>query len=298
MTGILFDIKRFSMHDGPGIRTTVFLKGCPLACVWCHNPESQSPRPVLLYRGGLCLGCGLCVSACPQGALALAGGAVARDPARCVACGSCAEKCPSEAATRVGREVDAGALAEELCKDRMFFDESGGGVTFSGGEPLCQAAFLAELLDRCGRLGLHRAVDTSGYADRQVMLDVARRAELVLYDIKLIDPALHQRYTGVPNDAILDNLRALSAEGIRLEIRLPVIPGITDAPESLEAVAAFVRSLPQWPPVRLLAHHHAAMSKYRRFGMEHKLGEIGDPSPGHMADIAARLRGSGIEVCM
>ncbi len=296
MIGTIFDIKRYSLHDGPGIRTTVFLKGCPLSCAWCHNPESQECSPAYLYRADVCLQCWRCVGRCPQGALSVGvPKGVVRDAARCVTCGGCAELCPSEATTRVGRVVAAAALVDEIVKDRMFFDESGGGVTFSGGEPLSQPAFLKEMLARCREAGLHSAVDTSGFAPRQVMLEIAQRADLILYDVKLIDAELHQRFTGVPNAEILENLRMLSAEGVRLEIRMPMIPGITDTLENLEAAAAYICSLPMRPAVRLLAHHHAAMSKYRRFGMEHTLGEIKDPSAGHMAEIAARLRRSGIE---
>ena len=295
MTGILFDIKRFSMHDGPGIRTTVFLKGCPLACEWCHNPESQAAASVLLYRREQCLLCLRCVEQCPQSALTARDGGILRDAARCASCGGCAASCPAEATVRVGREVEAGSLLDEIAKDRMFFDESGGGVTFSGGEPLDQPAFLAEMLIRCRWAGLHSAVDTSGYAPPQVALDIARQADLVLYDIKLIDSEAHQRYTGVPNAQILENLRSLSAEGVRLEIRMPMIPGLTDTPENLDAAVAFIRSLPRQPAVRLLAHHQAAMSKYRRFDLEHRLGKVADPPPDHMADIAARMRRAGIE---
>ncbi len=296
MTGTIFDLKRFSMHDGPGIRTTVFLKGCPLACVWCHNPESQPPETAYLQRNDLCVRCSLCVGRCPRNARSLGENGGVRDAARCVACGTCAEICPAEAVTRVGREVEADALVSQLAKDLLFFDESGGGVTFSGGEPLNQPAFLRKMLVRCRAAGLHCALDTSGYAPRQVVLDIARQADLILYDIKLVDPDLHKRYTGVSNACILENLRALSMIGVRMEIRMPIIPGITDTPDNLDAAAAFIRTLPSVPPVRLLAHHHAAMSKYRRFGMVHQLGELDDPSSGHMAACAARLKKFGIEV--
>ena len=296
MTGTIFDIKRFSMHDGPGIRTTVFLKGCPLSCVWCHNPESQSCEPVLLRRPELCVRCWRCAAACPQGALqAGAEQAFARDGGRCVACGACAEACPSEALTRVGRVVEARALIEEVARDRLFFDESGGGVTFSGGEPLDQPEFLKEALSLCRLEGLHSAVDTSGFAPRQVAREVAALADLVLYDLKLLDPDAHRRCTGVSNEEILGNLRALAAEGRRVEIRMPMIPGITDTEENIEAACRFIGTLPQKPRVRLLGHHHAAMSKYSRFGMKHRLGKVEDPTPDRLAEIAARMRSAGVE---
>jgi len=296
MTGTIFDIKRFSLHDGPGIRTTVFLKGCPLSCVWCHNPESQSTEPVLLRRPELCVRCWRCAAACPQGALrAGAEQARARDGARCVACGACAEACPSEALTRVGRAVEARALIEEVARDRLFFDETGGGVTFSGGEPLAQPEFLMEALSLCRQEGVHSAVDTSGFAPRQVAREVAALADLVLYDLKLLDPVAHRRYTGASNEEILGNLRALAAEGRRLEIRMPMIPGITDTAENVEAACLLIGSLPQKPRVRLLGHHHAAMSKYSRFGMQHRLGKVEDPSPDRLAEIAARMRRAGVE---
>lgn len=296
MIGTIFDIKRFSMHDGPGIRTTVFLKGCPLACAWCHNPESQSQAPALLQRNDLCVRCSRCVAQCSQAARVLGEDGGTRDAARCVACGECAEACPAEAVTRVGREAEADTLVAEIARDRVFFDESGGGVTFSGGEPLSQPAFLMDLLSRSREAGMHCAVDTSGYAARQTALTLARQADLVLYDLKLLDPVLHQRFTGVSNTGILENLRALSEDGPQLEVRMPMIPGITDTPENLDATAAFLRTLPRVPPVRLLAHHHAAMSKYCRFGMVHTLGELQDPTPEQMSGLAARLRKSGIEV--
>lgn len=296
MTGTIFDIKRFSLHDGPGIRTTVFMKGCPLACDWCHNPESQELKPVLLYRSGLCLLCGLCVQTCPQEALAAGDGAITRDSSRCVVCGGCAERCPAEAVSRVGYSIDVESLSRKLSSDRLFFEESGGGVTFSGGEPLCQPGFLAEMLDRCRKLRLHCAVDTSGYADPHLMVDIARRADMILFDVKLVDPRQHERYTGVSNAGIFENLRLISEMGISMEIRIPIIPGITDTRENLDAATALILALPNVPPVRLLGHHHAAMSKYERFGMKNKLGEKEDPLPIRMAEIAAGMISAGLEV--
>jgi pyruvate formate lyase activating enzyme len=296
MKGIVFDIKRFAIHDGPGIRTTVFLKGCPLNCAWCHNPESQSPKQDILYRPGLCLMCGKCISACPRSALSRTTSAIERDSAACDLCGACAAICPSDALSRVGYSVESAELMEEIERDISFFDESSGGVTFSGGEPLAQPAFLAEMLDLCSRRRIHTAVDTSGHALPGVMADIAGRTDLVLFDIKLLDSQLHMKYTGVVNSNILDNLRHVSSRGIPMEIRTPIIPGITDTPENLDAIAAFIMSLPVPPPLRLLPHHRAAMSKYGRFGIPNRLPDIEDPTPDRIASIAAELRKSGIEV--
>ena len=295
MTGTLFDIKRFAVHDGPGIRTTVFLKGCPLGCWWCHNPESQAAGIDLLYRSGSCLRCGRCVSACPAGAIRLGTAGVVLDPAACTRCGRCAEICPSESLTQVGRRIEAESLAAEIVRDRLFFDESGGGVTFSGGEPLAQPAFLLEMLERCGRQGIHRAVDTSGFAPRAVLLEAAARTDLFLFDLKAMDAALHRSCTGVDNAGILDNLRALGEAGAKVEIRIPVIPSITDC-ANIAAAGAFLASLPRRYRVRLLPYHRAAMHKYERFGMPRRLPDVAEPSSEVLTDLADRLKDYGLEV--
>jgi len=295
MTGTLFDIKRFAIHDGPGIRTTVFLKGCPLNCWWCHNPESQAAGLDLLYRSSQCLRCGTCVAACPAKALSLDASGVARDRAACTLCGRCAEACPAEAQTMVGRRISAEALAAEIARDRVFFDESGGGVTFSGGEPLAQPAFLLEMLDRCGAQGIHRAVDTSGYAPRATLLDVAARTDLFLFDLKLMDDALHRQYTGVGNAVVLENLEALSEAGAPVEIRIPVVPSITDG-GNIAATGVFLASLPRRPRVRILPYHRAAMHKYGRFGMQRRLRDVPEPSPENLMELAGKLKDCGLEV--
>lgn len=295
MTGTIFDIKRFAVHDGPGIRTAVFLKGCPLNCWWCHNPESQSADLDVLYRPATCLRCGTCVTACPVKALRLGPAGIVRDRSACTRCGRCAQACPAEALSLVGRRVDAEPLAQELARDRVFFDESGGGVTFSGGEPLAQPAFLLELLERCGAQRLHRTVDTSGYAPRATLLEVAARTDLFLFDLKLMDGALHRQYTGVDNAGILENLAALSAAGAEIEIRIPLIPAVTDG-GNLAAAGTFLAALPRRHRVRLLPYHRAARHKYAQFGMPQRLADVAEPPPEHLRQQADILRDYGLEV--
>lgn len=295
-TGTIFDLKRYSVQDGPGIRTTVFLKGCPLNCVWCHNPESQAHAPDVLYRPQLCIDCGACIKACPAGALAPAPKGVTLDHARCTRCGNCTRACPSGALTMVGRRISAGELVSEIARDAAFFDESGGGVTFSGGEPLAQPAFLADLLDRCGALGIHRTVDTSAYAEAGILADIAKRTDLFLVDIKLLNSAEHKRWAGVPNEPILRNIRWLSASGHPIKIRIPIIPGITDTPANLDAARDFIASLPNRPAVRLLPHHRAAMAKYERFGIPRRMPEAAEPTPEAVEVIADRMREAGLVV--
>lgn len=294
MNGVIFDIKRFAIHDGPGIRTTVFLKGCPLNCGWCHNPESQAASLDLVYRAAACIRCGGCVTACAAGALRLAETGVVRDRTRCTLCGKCAEACPSEALRLVGRHVDAAALTADIGRDRVFFDESGGGVTFSGGEPLAQPDFLLEMLDRCGRQGLHRAVDTSGFAPRDALMKVAALTDLFLFDLKLMDGAGHLRHTGVDNAGILANLRALSDAGTAVEVRIPVIPSVTDG-ANIAAIGAFLAALPRPHPVRLLPYHRAAVHKYEQFGRQAPLAAVVEPSPEDMRSWAQVLRDCGVE---
>lgn len=266
MTGTIFDIKRFSIHDGPGIRTTVFLKGCPLRCVWCHNPESISPEIQYLFKSELCMNCPTCVGL----------------------------ECPAEARTQMGRVMDTEAVMERVLRDRFSYDESGGGVTFSGGEPMMQVTFLKELLLRCRAEAIHAAVDTSGYASLRDLRDVAALAELFLFDLKLIDPAEHLKYTGVPNERILENLTDLCHTHQPVELRMPIIPGITDTDANLEGVARFLGTLENAPRIRLLPHHQVAMAKYARFGLTCRMDERADPTDERMEALVAFLKERGI----
>ncbi|UCG51029.1 MAG: glycyl-radical enzyme activating protein [Candidatus Latescibacterota bacterium] len=296
-TGVIFDIKRFAVHDGPGIRTTVFLKGCPLSCWWCHNPESQSAKPDILYRRHLCVRCGTCVETCPENARSLTENGVERDATCCTICGTCVDVCPSGATEKVGRELTARDLMEEIERDTPFYDQSGGGVTFSGGEPLTQPDFLRELLERCGDRDIHRAVDTCGFADPSTLRSIAEKTDLFLFDLKLMDPERHLEYTGVRNELILSNLTMLAGSGKTVHVRIPVIPTITDADENFDAIGRFVSRLPKPPHVRLLRHHPTAMEKYARFKMERRLPDGMDtPSRKELGRIASRLTEYGLEV--
>jgi pyruvate formate lyase activating enzyme len=278
-TGRVFDIRRYSVHDGPGIRTTVFLKGCPLRCAWCHNPESQSPLPQLLLRPERCLGCGACVRSCPHAAIRTTDGRCRTDAARCRTCGACADACSAEARELVGREMSVDAVLNEIERDRLFYDESGGGVTFSGGEPLGQFDFLRALLVGCRLRAIRTAIDTSGHAPTASLLEVAALTDLVLYDLKHLDDARHRHGTGVGNGLILANLRGLTATGVHVVVRVPLVPGFNDATDDLRRTAEFVATLDPVPRVQLLPFHAAAAEKHRRFGMPYRA--YGDPALGH-----------------
>ena len=297
MTGNIFDLKRFALHDGPGIRTTVFFKGCSLSCWWCHNPESRSPRQEYLFRPDLCAESGHCIPACPEDAVRF-DNAAGRDVEKCILCGACAEVCPSGAREIVGSGMTADEVMRRIERDVPFFDESGGGVTFSGGEPVQQAEFLLELLKRCGACDIHRAVDTSGFAPAETLRAVARETDLFLYDLKLMDSTEHEKFAGVPNALILSNLRMLVEElGAAVRVCLPVIPGISDTPENIRASAAFLASLDPPPPVTLLAYHPMAAGKYQRFGLASRLDEnTAAPTAGELDRIAEEMRGHGLVV--
>jgi len=297
-TGIVFDVKRGSAEDGPGIRTTVFLKGCPLRCVWCHNPEGLDPGTVLSVTPGRCVPCGACVEACPEGAISLADdGTPVTDRQRCTVCGVCVDACPTGARELRGAAWSSAALVDEVARDRSFFEASGGGVTFSGGEPLAQPEFLLACLRACRDLGLHTAVDTSGYAPRDVALAVAAAADLVLFDLKHPDPARHARFTGVPLRVIVGNLRALDAAGARLWLRVPVIPGVNDDDDARDGFVALLAALRRRVPVWLLPYHETAAAKYARVGRSYGFGAVVSTGGG-LASLAEALRAAGHDVRM
>ncbi|MCR5139403.1 MAG: glycyl-radical enzyme activating protein [Bacteroidaceae bacterium] len=264
---LIFDIKRFALNDGPGIRTTLFLKGCPLRCVWCHNPEGQRPEAQRLYTKKKCIGCGTCVSVCPQGALQLTPDGIRPTSEACLLCGACAEACPTTALTMSGRTWTMDELMAEVEKERQVMEESGGGVTLCGGEPLMHPDYAVQLLDELGRRRFHRAVDTTLYASPDVIRRVAQRCELFLVDLKHMDSALHRRYTGVANERILDGLRLVASLGTPYWVRIPLIEGINADEANITASARFLASLPTPPQVvNLLVYHDIGKNKHARLG--------------------------------
>jgi pyruvate formate lyase activating enzyme len=265
VVGRVFNIQRFCLHDGPGIRTTVFLKGCPLRCHWCHNPESQDPRPQIVFFPDRCVTCGACTPVCPAGAPVMAP-ADDPNPQRCIRCGACVEVCPADARQTIGQTMTVEQVLREVLRDQIFYDDSAGGVTISGGEPLAQGTFLLELLRRCKQAGLHTAVDTCGYGAQTLLLDVAELTDLFLYDIKLLDDGRHEWCTGVSNSPILRNLRALAAVHHCIWLRVPLIPGINDDPAHLAEIARLAASLPAIRQVNLLPYHQTAAAKRQRLG--------------------------------
>lgn len=262
----LFNIQKYSVHDGPGIRTTVFLKGCPLQCQWCHNPEGIDPKPVLLFNGKKCIQCGACVSQCPEGALDRTAGEVTVAQDKCTRCGLCHEACPTEALQLSGGYTSTEAVMEEVLKDRVFYEESGGGVTFSGGEPMLQAEALKELLIQAKKNGIHTAVDTSGFAPWEAFEAVRSHVDIFLYDVKHMCNDAHEKYTGVANSGILSNLERLSRAGARIWVRIPVIPDVNDDESHAHQLGRMLSSL-NIQQVHLLPYHNYAGSKYHQLGM-------------------------------
>ena len=293
--GIVFNIQRYSIHDGPGIRTTVFLKGCPLHCWWCHNPESQSPAAEVRVVERRCIECGECVEACPQLANHETGGPLP-PPSNCTGCGACVEACPTGARQMVGRTMGVDDVLAELLRDRIFYDDSGGGVTFSGGEPLQQAEFLCGLLEACRAERLHTAVDTCGCAPHKTILQVAPLTDLFLYDLKVIDADLHREATGMSNAVILDNLKVLGQSGSRVWIRVPIVPGWNDSDERLTATARFVAAVPGVEQVQLLPYHELGRHKAR--GTAAAVDQPPQPRPTaeQLERAAERFRGCGLSV--
>jgi pyruvate formate lyase activating enzyme len=299
VTGTIFNIQPYSIHDGPGIRTTIFLKGCPLNCWWCQNPEARARRPQLFFDAQKCAGCGACVEACPVHAISLQDARSRTDRVLCDASGRCVEVCPHQARTLIGREITAGEAFDEASADAIFFSESGGGITLSGGEPLRQPKFAAALLELCRNEGIHTAVDTCGHAPWPVVREVLERADLVLYDLKHLEPAAHLAATGVSNDLILENARKIHRDlRIPMRIRVPVIPGVNDSIENIEATARFVsEELGGATPVHLIPYHRFGVSKYDLLELDGG-NETAPPTPAHMEELRARVASFGLETVM
>jgi len=294
--GLVTHIQRFSIHDGPGIRTTVFLKGCNLRCYWCHNPETLSPKPEVQFFPDRCIGCGECFRRCPHGAHVMTDGRHEILRGRCVACGACAETCYAQALVLVGERKTVDEVVEEVLRDRPFYETSGGGVTLSGGEPLMQVAFSRAILERCRAEGLHTAVETAANVPWSRVALLLPVTDLVMLDIKLMDSARHRECTGVPNERILANARRLGRQLCPLVVRTPIVPGVNDTPGDVSAIAEFVAGLPNLLYYELLPFHPMAAGKYESLGLDYAARGLKTPSSERLEALAETARGFGIDI--
>lgn len=276
---LIFDIKRFAINDGPGIRTTLFMKGCPLRCVWCHNPEGISPKPVKLYTKKKCIGCQSCVDICPQHNLTLTADGL-KEVGDCILCGKCTDECPTLALQMAGKEWEMDKLMEIVEKERKVMEDSEGGVTVCGGEPLMHPDYLIALLTELKGRGIHRTVDTTLFASEQTVERVMPLADLFLVDLKHMNSEKHKFYTGVPNEQILSNIRLISAAGARFWIRIPLIVGVNADDDNLKASADFLASLPNAPEcVNLLVYHDVGKGKHARMGTSYNPDDFSMEAP-------------------
>ena len=298
MTGLVFNVQRFSVNDGPGIRTTVFLKGCPLHCKWCHNPESISSDQQLLLRDDRCIRCGDCFALCNNHAVLRMDGGFVTIRDACMECGDCIEVCNSEAREIAGKEVTVEEVLREIEKDIVFYDQSGGGASFSGGEPLLQHEFLMAVLKECKAKNIHTVVDTTGLTSPQILERVSEFVDLFLFDLKTLNNEKHIEFTGVSNVQILENLRRLADLRKNVIVRMPVIPGVNDDPAEIRAAGSFVSSLGNVREIHLLPYHTTGLEKYRRLGMEYQMQETIPPSADDLSVIAKELRNYVSSVCI
>ncbi len=291
MLGNVTNIQRFSLHDGTGIRTTVFLHGCNMRCRWCHNPETLTEKNTPLFYAGKCIGCGACYAACPTGARKMN---FSRPP--CVGCGKCAEECYPEAIKMAFRRLSAEDVMREIRQDALYYRYSGGGVTFSGGEALCQAAFVDELTDLCRAEGLETAVETNLLHPFENIAPVLKKMSLIMADIKLLDDGAHRQWTGVSNALILENARRLGELGVPVIFRTPLIPGVTDGEENLRGIAAFVSGIPQVRAYELLNFNPLGADKYTALREENDFASARPLGKNRLAEIEESLKGCGVTV--
>ena len=296
MNGRIVDIKRFAVHDGPGIRTTVFLKGCPLRCRWCHNPESISSKPEIGFLKKKCIGCGRCAEVCPAGVHSFRAGIHVLDRSKCAACGKCVEACLPGALEYYGRVITVDAAVKAVMEDRNFYVNSGGGCTLSGGEPLMQSEFCAAVFHRLRNSGVHCAIDTSGAVEWQAFETVLPYTDVFLYDVKHTDDLRHREHTGGSNRLIVRNLERLSQRGIPIEVRIPVIPQFNTDAESLGAIGKWLSRLSNVSGIRLLPYHSLARSKYEAVGRPDAMPHVPAPTQEQMRASAARLAEFGLGV--
>lgn len=296
VTGWIFNIQRFSVQDGPGIRTTVFVKGCPLACPWCSNPESQKTHPELAHVDALCDGCGRCLPVCESKAISLEDESVRVDRSLCDDCGRCVEVCAPGSLKLYGREISVEEAFREVEKDAPYYRNSKGGVTASGGEPLRQPRFVSSLFERCRGAGIHTALDTCGYAPREVLQSVLEHTDLVLYDLKLIDDALHAEILGTSNQPILDNARFVAGEGIPLIMRIPLVPDFTETEENIGAMVRFIEEVGEGvTAIHLLPYHRFGLDKYRMLDRAYRLEELAPLPEERVRAVVERFGALGLD---
>lgn len=296
--GLVFDIKRFALHDGSGIRTTIFLKGCPLHCMWCQNPEGIQSSPELIVRSARCSRCYACLAVCPPQAISKGPnyGPVIVDRSKCDLCGKCVEACAYEALEIAGREMTVAQVVAEVERDAVFYEQSGGGATLSGGEPLAQPEFVVSILEALRTRGIHTVLDTSGAAPWPVLDRAAALADLILYDLKLMDPIRHKAQTAVSNSLILENLCNLAALGRPIRARIPLAAGVNDDEANIRAAIAFLKPLPAVRRIDLLAYHKGGREKYRNLGKENCFRIFEAPSAERMEAVRLAFAQAGFTV--
>jgi len=295
--GIIFNVQRFSVHDGPGIRTTIFFKGCPLNCLWCDNPEGQKAAPEIVFWEERCIHCETCIGVCPYNAIKTIGRRpkmIVKD--RCTVCGRCLDTCYSRALEQIGRYVTVDEVLEEIERDRIFFEAGGGGVTASGGEPTVQPEFLSELFRRCKERQIHTALETCGYTEWGILEKILRYTDLVLYDIKDMDPVEHKKFVGVQNDLILENAKKISSQLVPMVVRIPIIPRCNDREDNIEATSRFISELRGVREVNLLPYHRFGEAKYKRLRLKYRLKGLKPPREEHLQSIEEKIGSIGIEV--
>jgi pyruvate formate lyase activating enzyme len=298
MKGIIFDTQNYAIYDGPGIRTLIFLKGCPLRCVWCQNPESHKLQPQISYFEEKCVRCEQCVEACPNDALQLLDNKIQRDESLCVVCGSCVDACPNEVMEVIGEQKSVKELVEIALRDKPFYDNSGGGITISGGEPTMQYEFLIELLKAMKEQDIHTAIETCGYFKEDLLLSLVEYTDLFLFDFKQMNSSIHKEYTGVPNEMILSNFQLLHSMigSDRIIPRIPLIPGINIAEENLDAIASFLKQINYQGSVHLMPYNKLTKTKYEKLGMGHLYEDMGELLDKDLEDIVKLFEGHGFRV--
>jgi pyruvate formate lyase activating enzyme len=295
---LVLSITRMTVHNGPGIRTLVLFKGCPLRCLWCSTPESQAADPEISFRPDQCIDCRRCSTVCPAGAIDFKGPMLKIDRSRCDACGACADVCPSQGITLLGKPMSVGRLSEELCKDKVFFRHSGGGVTLSGGEALLNPGFTGQLLRTLRNEGVSVGIDTCGHVPWTNIEHLLPYVDFFLWDIKNMDPERHKEHTGVSNKLILNNLRAVSNRIIPVYVRIPVIPGLNDSEENIRATCEFAQGLPSLVEMDLLPLHHLGKARYASLNRPYPIDDLHLVPEGVMQELKLLIESYGLKACI